>query len=83
MDPATQEVVQQTSRPWNDATDWLLYNKDKEDYYYSILQYRQHRQLLWSFLLTYIDSDVDHFIKLHVDYPQAVWFFLNPKTLRL
>ena len=26
---------------------------------------------MWSFLLTHIDSDVDHLIKLHVDYPQA------------
>ena len=72
LDPVTQEVVvQQSSRPWNDATDWPLYNKAKEDYHTSILQYRQHRQALWSFLLTHIDSDVDHLIKLHVDYPQA------------
>jgi len=27
---------------------------------------------MWSFLLTtHIDADVDHLIKLHVDYPQA------------
>ena len=33
LDPATQEVViQQSSRSWNDATDWPLYNKAKEDY---------------------------------------------------
>ena len=57
--------------PWNDATDWPLNNKAKEDYHSSILQYRQHRQALWSFLLTHIDSDVDHLIKLHVDYSQA------------
>ena len=26
-------VVQQSSRLWNDATDWPLYNKAKEEYY--------------------------------------------------
>ena len=69
--PATQEVVQQSSRPWNDATDWPLYNKAKEDYYSSLLQCRQHRQALWSFLLTHIDADINHLIKLHVDYPHV------------
>ena len=38
---------------------------------HSILQYQQHRQALWSFLLTHIDADVDHLIKLRVDFPQA------------
>jgi hypothetical protein len=65
------EVIRQSSRPWNDATDWPLYNKDKEDYHTSLQQYRQYRQALWSFLLTYIDVDIDHLIKFHVDYPQT------------
>ena len=64
-------VIQQSSRPWNDATYWPLYNKEKEDNHFALLQYQQHRQALWSFLLTHIDDDVDHLIKLHVDYPQA------------
>ena len=73
MDPDTQTVVvQQSSRHWNDATDWPLYNKvAKEDYHSALLQYQQHRQSLWSFLLTHIDADVDHLIKLHLDYHQA------------
>jgi len=72
LDPDTQMVVvQQSSRPWNDATDWPLYNKAKEDYHSALLQYQKHRQSLWSFLLTHIDADVDHLIKLHLDYPQA------------
>ena len=72
LDPATQQVViQQSSRPSNDATDWPLYNKAKEDYNSSLQQCQQHRQALWSFLLTHVDADVDHLIKLHVDYPQA------------
>ena len=34
LDPETQTVViQQCSRPWNDATDSPLYNKAKEDYH--------------------------------------------------
>ncbi len=34
LDPDTQMVVvQQSSRPWNDVTDWPLYNKAKEDYH--------------------------------------------------
>ena len=49
-----------------------LCNKAKEDYHSPHLQYQQHRQAMWSFLLTtHIDVDVDHLIKLHVDYPQA------------
>ena len=73
LDPETQTVViQQFSRPWNDATYWPLYNKAKEDYYSSVQRY-QHRQALWSFLLTHIDADVDHLIKLHVDIPKKLW----------
>ena len=64
-------VIQQSSRAWNDATDWPLYNKAKEDHHSAFLQYQQHRQSLSSFLLTHIDADVDHLIKLHLDYPQA------------
>ena len=63
--PETQTfVIQQSSRPWNDATDWPMYHS-------SLQQYQRHRQALQSFLLTHIDVDVDHLIKLHVDYPQA------------
>jgi len=68
----TQTVVfQQSSHPWNDATDFPLSNKAREDYHSALKQYQQHRQSLWSFLLTHIDADVYHLIKLHVDYPQA------------
>ena len=65
----TEEIVShQSSRPCN-ATDCPLYYKAKEDYHSSFLQYQQHRQAFWSFLLTHIDAHVDHFIKLY--YPQA------------
>jgi len=71
FDPDVQNIIiQQSLRPWNDATDWPLYNKAKEDDHSSLQQYQQHRQALWSFLLTHIDAD--HMIKRHIDYPQAV-----------
>ena len=71
LDPDTQTVVvQQSSRPWNDVKNWPLYNKAKEDYHSALLQYQQHRQSLWSFLLTHIDANVDHLIQLYLDYPQ-------------
>ena len=41
--------VQQSSRPWNDVTDWLLY----------------------IYLFTHIDSDVDHHNKIHSDNAEA------------
>ena len=59
-------VIQQSSQPWNDATDRPLCNE--EDYHSSLLEYQQ---ALWSFLLTHIDADVDHLIKLLVDNPQT------------
>ena len=72
LDPDTQIVVmQQSSRPCNDSTDWPLYNKAKEYYDYSLQQYQQHRQARWSFQLTHVDANVNHLFKLHVDYPQA------------
>ena len=37
-------VIQQSSRLWNDATDWPLYNKAKEEYHSSLEQYQKHRQ---------------------------------------
>ena len=44
LGPETQHVVvQQSLRPWNDATDWPLHNKAKEDYYYSLEQFQQYR----------------------------------------
>ena len=58
-------VVQQSSRLWNDATDWPLYNKAKEEYYVTQQKYQHDKRALWSYLLTHIDSDVDHLIKLH------------------
>ena len=64
-------IVQQSSRLWNDATDWPLYNKTKEEYYVSQQRYQHDKQALWSYLLTHIDSDVDHLIKLHPDYAEA------------
>jgi hypothetical protein len=64
-------VVQQSSRLWNDATDWPLYNKAKEEYYVTQQKYQHDKQALWSYLLTHIDSDVDHLIKLHPDYAEA------------
>ena len=64
-------IVQQSSRLWNDATDWPLYNKAKEEYYVSQQRYQHDKQALWSYLLTQIDSDVDHLIKLHPDYAEA------------
>ena len=43
LDPDTQTVViQQSFRPWNDATDWPLYNKAKQDNHSALLQYQQH-----------------------------------------
>ena len=70
LDPATQTVViQHSSRPRNDATDWPLY-KAREDNHSALLQYQQHRQSLWSVLFTHIDADVDYLIKIHLDYPQ-------------
>ena len=71
-DLVTQEIsVQQSSRPWNDASDWPLYNKAKEEFYVAQQRYQYDRQSLWSYLLTHIDSDVDHLIKLHPDYAEA------------
>ena len=48
LGPDTQTVViQQSSRPWNDATDWPTYNKAKEDNHFSRQQYQQHRHKLF------------------------------------
>jgi hypothetical protein len=65
-------VIQQSSRLWNDATDWPLYNEAKEDLYYVSQQRYQHdKKALWSYLLTHIDSDFYHLIKLHPEYIEA------------
>ena len=70
--PDTLEIsVQQFSRPWSDGTDWPLYNKEKENFYVAQQRYQHDRQSLWSYLLTHIDSDVDHLIKLHPEYAEA------------
>ena len=43
--PDTLEiVVQQSSRLWNNATDWLIYNKAKEEYYVSQQRYEHDKQ---------------------------------------
>ena len=42
----------------------LLSNEAKEDFNYENQQYLHHKQALWTFLLTHIDSDVDYLIKL-------------------
>ena len=60
-----------SSRLWNDATDWPLYNKAKEEFYASQQRYQHDKQALRSYLLTHIDSDVDHLIKLHPEYAEA------------
>ena len=72
LDPITNIVTEQeSSRPWNDATDWPLYNKATEAYMFLQERYLRDKQALWSYLMTHIDSDVDHLIKLHPDYVQA------------
>ena len=72
QNPDTLSIeIQQSSRLWNDATDWPVYNKAKEEFYVS-QQRNQHDKLaLWSYLLTHIDSDVDHLIELHPEYAEA------------
>jgi len=64
--------IQQSSRLWHDDTDWPLYNKATKEYYVSQQHYQHDKQALWSYLLTHIDSDVDHLIKLHPEYAEAV-----------
>ena len=64
-------IVQQSSRLWNNATDWPLYNKAKEEYYVSQQRYQHDQQAFWSNLLTHINSDIDHLIKLHPKYAEA------------
>ena len=56
-----------------------LYDKAKEDYYYLFQQYQQHWQKFRSFLLTHIDSDINHLIKFHIDYPKAALEIDNDK----
>ena len=51
QNPDTLEiVVGQSSRLWNDSTDWPLYNKAKEEYYVSQQRYQHDKQALWSYL---------------------------------
>jgi len=38
-------VVQQSSRLWNEATDWPLDNKAKEEYYVSQQRYQHDKQV--------------------------------------
>jgi hypothetical protein len=40
------EITVQQSRPWNNATDWPLYNKAKEEYYVSQQRYQHDKQAL-------------------------------------
>ena len=48
--PGTMEIIiQQSSRLSNDATDWPLYNKFKEEYYVSQQRYQHDKQALWSY----------------------------------
>ena len=51
-------VVQQSSRLWNDNTDWTLYNKAEKEYYVTQQRYQHDKQAFWSYLLTHIGSDV-------------------------
>ena len=49
----------------------LSINKEKEEFYVAQRRYQHDKQSLWSYLLTHIDSDVDHHIKLHPEYAEA------------
>ena len=69
LDSNTNIVTEQeASRPWNDATDRPFYNKANEAYMFLQERYLRDKQSLWSYLMAYIDSDVDHLIKLRPDY---------------
>ena len=75
LDPNSNIITEkETSRPWNDATNWPLYIKANEAYMFLQERYLRDKQSLWSYLITHIDSDVDHLIKLHPDYLQLkIW----------
>ena len=53
LDPNINIVTEQeASRPWNDATDWPLYNKADEAYIFLQERYLGDKQSLWAYLIT-------------------------------
>ena len=68
LDPNTNIVTEQdASRPWNDATDWSVYNKANEAYMFLLERYLGDKQSLLSHLMTHIDS-INHLVKLMIIY---------------
>jgi hypothetical protein len=73
VDPATGDIeIVESTRHWDDNYDWSIYNKAMEEYRTNQAKFANDKATLWSHLLTHIDMDVDHLIKLHPNYEQAV-----------